>query len=730
MAENPFAQFAAKPSAPAANPFEQFAPAAPAGGIPGPRRGYSLTEVPVEAVKNLPESAGKFVGGVVQAVTSPVQTLTGILDAGAGALRNALPQGVVNFIDQFDTNPEATQRAVQTANAIGGMYKDRYGSYEGIKRTFAEDPVGAAADLSTLLTGGGAAATKLGATQTGAALSKAGAAINPMRPIAPIIEAPVKLAAKGAGAVYNALDPKSAAYLTAVEGRGPEVLNALRQPSEIVPGSLPTAAQAAAPAGATRFSAMGESAAKKLSTPFFERGEAQKAAQLAAVQQVGKTPAELKAAEAVRSATAKQLYGIVDEALLPGRERQFKAVQVGQTASNVPRVDPITGQPVMVPVQPGDVAQKIAGQTGQRTILVEVGRDSFNKPIFEKRAVPFSEPSATSVTRVDTLTNTPIMKQDVSLGGQSIYKQVVSGYKYDPQLANLMERPAIQAAFDSAATIAANRGVSMFTAKGKLTGQGAHLVKLALDDAIAPTPGTPLAKNTANAISSAKSSYLSWVEDTVPAYKTARDTFAAQSKPINQMEVGQFLEGKLKPALGEETARLRAAGFATALENAPGTIKRATGESRFQTLSEVLTPEQVKILEDVRADLARAQLAERQAGVARGAGPDVSLMGTEVMGSVRAPNLIDRGVTLANDILRRMQGQLDQKLAIQLAMEMLDPAAAAKALEKAMARQAKGEKLADPFKKTGKAASKVLRTPAAVNMLAPAAEVQNSLATE
>ena len=161
MAENPFAKFAAQPQTSADNPFAQFAPAAPSGGISGPRRGYSLTEVPVEAVKNLPESAGKFVGGVVQAVTSPIQTLTGILDAGAGALRNSLPQGVVNFVDRFDANPQATQRAVETANAIGGMYKDRYGSYEGIKRTFAEDPVGAAADLSTLLTGGGAAATKL-----------------------------------------------------------------------------------------------------------------------------------------------------------------------------------------------------------------------------------------------------------------------------------------------------------------------------------------------------------------------------------------------------------------------------------------------------------------------------------------------------------------------------------------------------------------------------------------
>lgn len=633
MAENPFAQFAAKPSA-------------PAGGIPGPRRGYSLTEVPVEAVKNLPASAGNFVGGIVQAVTSPVQTLTSILDAGAGALRNSLPQGVVNFIDQFDTNPQATQRAVQTANAIGGMYKDRYGSYEGIKRTFAEDPVGAAADLSTLLTGGGAAATKLGATQTGAAMSRAGAAINPMRPIAPVIEAPFKLAAKGVGAVYNALDPKSAAYLTAVEGRGQEVLNALRQPSEIVPGSKPTAAQAAAPAGATQFSAMGASAAKTAPTPFYERAEAQKAAQLAAVQQVGKTPAELKAAEAARKATAEQLYGISDNAMVAADDTFASLL-------NRPSMDKVLARASDLAAEKGQPFQ--IGQNRPAQVVPSIIVDEAGRPL-----------------------------------GQTVIPGEVAQYP----------------------------------------GSSLHAMKMAFDDLIKNPERFGIGAAEAGAIKGTRTQFLNWVEDKAPAYKTARETFAAQSKPINQMEVGQFLEGKLKPALGEETAHLRASGFATALENAPGTIKRATGESRFQTLSEVLTPEQIKIVEDVRADLARARQAEAQAAAARGAGPDVNLTGTEVMRSVRAPHFINNVTTVANDLLRRLQGKLDQKLAIELAAEMLDPAAAAKALEKAMARQAKGEKLADPFKKTGKAASKFLRTPAAVNMLAPAAEVQNSFVTE
>ena len=618
--------------------------AAPSGGIPGPRRGYSLTEVPVEAVKNLPESAGKFVGGVVQAVTSPIQTLTGILDAGAGALRNSLPQGVVNFVDQFDTNPQATQRAVETANAIGGMYKDRYGSYEGIKRTFAEDPVGAAADLSTLLTGGGAAATKLGATQTGAALSRAGAAINPMRPIAPIIEQPIKLAAKGVGAVYNALDPKSAAYLTAVEGRGKEVLNALRQPSEIVPGSLPTAAEAASSVGATRFSAMGESARKTLSTPFFERGEGNKAAQVGAVRQVGKTADDLAAAEAARKATAKQLYGISDNAMVV-------ADDTFSSLLNRPSMDKVLAR-----------ASDLAAEKGQS---FQIGQ---NRPA---QVVPSSI---------------------VDEAGRPMGQTVIPGEV------------------------------------AKYPGSSLHAMKMAFDDLTKNPERFGIGAAEVGAIKGTRAQFLDWAESKAPSYRTARETFAAQSKPINQMEVGQYLEGKLTPALGEETARLRASGFATALENAPGTIKRATGESRFQNLSDVLTPEQIKIVENVRADLARAQLTERQAGAARGAGPDVNLMGTEVMGSVRAPNFINNVTTVANDLLRRMQGKLDQKLAIELATEMLDPAAAAVALEKALARQAKGQKLADPFQKTGKAASKVLRTPAVVNMLAPASEVQNALA--
>lgn len=149
-----------KKSASAFNPdaYLKSAAAAPAvSEIPAPRS-YSAVEVPVEAIKNIGPSAKRFAGGLYEAVTSPVQTVKGLLDIGAGAVQKVLPESVVNWVNQFEANPEAGRRTIEAANAAGGVLKDRYGSYDAIKRTFAEDPVGAVADLSTLLTGGAGAA--------------------------------------------------------------------------------------------------------------------------------------------------------------------------------------------------------------------------------------------------------------------------------------------------------------------------------------------------------------------------------------------------------------------------------------------------------------------------------------------------------------------------------------------------------------------------------------------
>jgi len=120
-------------------------------------------------VSNIGSSAGQLVGGLANMVMSPIDTASGILDIGAGALQNVLPKAFVDFVNKSET-PEALaagQRAVNAANAAGGIYKDKYGSLDKIQNTLYTDPVGAAADISSLFTGGGAAATRLAAASRG-----------------------------------------------------------------------------------------------------------------------------------------------------------------------------------------------------------------------------------------------------------------------------------------------------------------------------------------------------------------------------------------------------------------------------------------------------------------------------------------------------------------------------------------------------------------------------------
>lgn len=140
-----------------------------------PKKPMGYGEMLGQAVINTPASAGRMVSGLYEAVTSPVQTATGLMDVAAGGLQNALPKSVTDFINQFDANPQAAQRAVDVANVVGGMYKQDYGTLEGIKNKIATDPVGVVGDLSALLTGG-ATAVRGPALAIGAAASKIPAA--------------------------------------------------------------------------------------------------------------------------------------------------------------------------------------------------------------------------------------------------------------------------------------------------------------------------------------------------------------------------------------------------------------------------------------------------------------------------------------------------------------------------------------------------------------------------
>ena len=81
----------------------------------------------------------------------------------------------------------------------------------------------------------------------------------------------------------------------------------------MVPGSMPTAAEAASPLGLTKFSAMGEAAAKAAPSEYLTRATEQEAARLAGIRSVGGTPEDLAALQKGRKLTGQQKYGAIEK---------------------------------------------------------------------------------------------------------------------------------------------------------------------------------------------------------------------------------------------------------------------------------------------------------------------------------------------------------------------------------------------------------------------------------
>jgi hypothetical protein len=288
-------------------------------GIPAQRRSFS--DVPGEALTNLGPSAANFYKGLVTAITNPVQTVSGVLDIGAGALQNLLPKDLVDLVNRIDNNPEAAKRAVDTANAVGGMYKDRYGSVEALKNTLATDPVGAAADLSTLFTGGASATARV-APATSKVLGTAAKYTNPLAPVTAATGYGLALSAKGAGNVVDAMAGERAANRAGnivrnaltEEGRAPQNIVAAQNALANAPPSM-TVRQALADVPSPQVQYLGQTVESKTAPGrALSVQQAQEANRLAQLQAV--TP-DLTAAEIARRNVSKPYYNAATLPLTP-----------------------------------------------------------------------------------------------------------------------------------------------------------------------------------------------------------------------------------------------------------------------------------------------------------------------------------------------------------------------------------------------------------------------------
>lgn len=246
---------------------------------------------------------------------------------------------------------------------------------------------------------------------------------------------------------------------------------------------------------------------------------------------------------------------------------------------------------------------------------------------------------------------------------------------------DLLNRPSMRKAFQVADDLASERG-------GATTPmQSLHDVKLALDKIISQPKDFGLEGAQKAALQDTRKKFISELEKN-DAYRKARTDFAAQSVPINKMQIAQELQKSLTAPLTGETTR--AGMFARAVEEAPKTIKRATGQEFYTKLEDVLSPDEMKVVEGVRDEFRRTQLAKDQAKLAKSSVEDLA---STQLGPITHLNLLNRVWTIANTIIKRSLGKIDQKLATQIGMEMLDPAEMQKALQAASEYNARTEAL-------------------------------------
>ncbi len=138
-------------------------------------------------------------------------------------------------------------------------------------------------------------------------------------------------------------------------------------------------------------------------------------------------------------------------------------------------------------------------------------------------------------------------------------------------------------------------------------------------------------------------------------------TYEQASEKINQMEIGQALEQKLRTSLGDKE---RAGVFANAVQNAAQTIKTSTGQARFQKLEQVLTKDQIASVNKVLADVQRD--AKSQALAAK-SNVETLESGAEL------PNLLNRAALITNVVLKALKKDANEEINRIAAEMMLDP---------------------------------------------------------
>lgn len=382
---------------------------------------------------------------------------------------------------------------------------------------------------------------------------------------------------EGAGFLGKGGTERSAGRLgLAASGeRTPGVLSELDNARPLVPGSNPTAGEAAVNAGSTEFAALQRIAKENDPSAYHGVLQQQEAARRGAIRQgISGTDQDLSSRIAQRGADAKVNYGAADKDIVTvdGKLQQ------------------LLSRPSMEKAMAA--AEKLAKE--------------------EQRVISFQlKPKQQLSSEGDFLVTTP--------GG--------------PQ---------------------------------KYTVEHLHYLKRAMDDMIRDPRTAGIAADEARAIGATQREFMKWIETKSPKYGFARSEYRDASEPINQMQIGREIEGRLTSPSGTETK----GSFLRSLDDSAKVIKDATGQSRYDKLHQVLTPKQFGVAQSVGDDLERSLEFARQAQVGM---PKARQIVGESGAAPTVKGFVNRELTIFNTIMSRLEGKATEHTMAELSRAMQNP---------------------------------------------------------
>jgi hypothetical protein len=420
-----------------------------------------------------------------------------------------------------------------------------------------------------------------------------------------------------------------------------KVIEALQDAQELVKGSRPTAAEAVSniPSAVELMAAQ-----KKLSTQsgiagkFVERSTEQQAARVRALQGISGTEAERAAVVAERGAVTG-----------PMRETALDINEIARTTlGNIDR-------------QANTTAGRLIQQVKEGLPTLQQTSPAFKLSSEDLMSTSKDVASSLKKAQLDSLEQNgvfPLLAADITKQIDKALKGTTSD----------TSRAVLQSVKDKIISKTDENGIigsrDLYENVRKMSNQDiAKLLGLGEQYASGGIP-----EQAAKALGNVKKFVDSSLDKSTDGLWTKYlNSYSDYSNKLNRMEIGDYLVNKLQAPLEKE----RAGAFATAVENAAGTIKKSTGIPRYEKLSDVLTAKEVGAVNSVLADLKRASKADelaRKVGTQEAGLPNLA---------AEIPSLLSRTLTLGRAAIEHLQRGNAKAFNNSMAELMLNPPAMA-----------------------------------------------------